>query len=219
MIAQSFYMLGSCNENMDDYKPGDIGDFVVCKHGKLLNSLSRDDDLLYTIITIPDTTIEEENCNTIVLHGAIIDNKQALGPGLMESIISTDKEDIYAANGSLFRWAFEHRFKSTLIHYFDKYPTSRKYIDGLIYKHISKFTYTDLTIFLIERYSYDVEKDGNKLFDQAASVKNDLLCRYLIEQKDVMIPSLLYKIYMNYGKRYADMFELFREHSDKVELS
>lgn len=219
MTAQNFYALTSCNVEIDDYDAGDIGNFVVCKHGKLLNKLNTNDDIIFTISMTPDSKIVEEDNTNMVIDNAVVMQRQALTPSLIENIISGDKEDIYADRGSLFRWAFHHQFKSTLMYYFDKYPTSRKFIDTLIYKYIDKFSYTDLIIFLIERYNYDVKKDGNKLFGQAASVKNDLLCRYLIEEKDVMIPSLLYKIYMNYGKRYKDMFYLFREHSDKVDLS
>ena len=220
MIAQSFYTLGSISADIEDYNLGEINDFVVCKHGKLLNSLDREDDVIYTIMATPATTIVEENSDTMVLHNAVFENRQALTPSLIESIINTDKEDIYTERGILFKWAFEHQFKSTLLHYFDKYPTSRKYIDKLIYKYLGRFSYNDLIIFLIDRYHYDITKDGNKLFATAFSFKNDYLCRYLIEKKGAMIPSLLYKISMTCGKRNGnkDMYELFQEYSDKVDL-
>lgn len=217
MIVQTFYMLA--DEITEGCKVGDIGSFSVCKHGKLLYDLRVDTDVIFTIVSTPATQIEKETSAYITLNNAIIQERQALTPSLIESIIDIDKEDIYIGNGILFKWAFEHRFRSTLLHYFNKYPTSRKYIDGLIYSYLDKVSYSDLIIDLIKRYNYDVKKDGNRLITSAAMCKNDYLCRWLIEEKDVLIPSTLYKIYMMHGSRFKDMWDLIQEHSDKVDLS
>lgn len=219
MLAQIFYM--STDVDWDEeycFDKGEYGDFTVCKTGKFLNKLSINDDILYTIMATPSSTIEDKNSDECKILNGFVENKQALTPSLMENIIDLNKENIYSSNGVLFRWAFEHKFRSTLIHYFDKYPTSRKYLDSLIYNYLTKVSYSDLIIEMVNRYDYDVKKDGNRLFSQAAMCKNDYLCRWLIEEKDAIIPSTIYKIYMTYGSRFKDMRDLIQEHSDKVDL-
>lgn len=221
MIAQIYYLPMSQDEYqefIENHKEGFVDEVVVPKHGKLLNTLKVEDDILLSLMSTPKTEITN-NRNTISLTNMLISSKQALGPIVMETIIDTDNEDVYASNCILIKWAFYHKFKSTLMHYFSKYQTLRKCIGSLIYGYINKPGYTDMIEFVIDKYDYDIHKDNDRLIQTAALSKNYHLTKYLIEDKNCLIPPNVYNIYMKCGKNQTKLiWELIKNNADKVDI-
>lgn len=221
MIVQTYYLSISQDDrdSFDEaYKVKLIDEIVVPKHGKFLNRLEIDDDILITLMTTPTSTIIEDR-DSVTVTNTMISNIQALTPSMIDTIIASDKEDVYANNAILLKWAFEHKFKSTLIYYFRKHKTMRKYIDALIYQNLDRPNYSDMIIFLLERYDYDISKNNNRLFDQAALSKNYKIVEYLLREKDAAIPSNIYNIYKKVGsRRYTQIWDLFKEYADRVEM-
>lgn len=218
MIAQTFYLSASIED--EPYQVNDtIDSIMVPKQNKFLFGLRPDHDIVYTLMTIDEVERDREGA-FVKIHNAVVIKKQVLDPSLIETIIDYSRESIYDNSGVILEWAFEHKFRSVIIYYLKKYPTLCKFIDKLIYRNISHNNYGDMIIFLIKNYKYDVFKENNRLFKQAAMCKNYVLCEYLLEETSVPIPANVYKIYMNYGKhRYQHMWDLLKKYTNRVELS
>ena len=219
MIVEIYYY-STTEEKANDLnlEINKIMDIVVPIKGKFLYGLQIHDNLIYQVLTTPASRIEQIDNNFIKIYNAYIQSKQALGPIMIENIVDLDREDVHCRNGILIEWAFYHEFRSVLIKYFSKYPTLRKLIGSIIYEYLENTKYADLIIRVIRRYDYDVHKNNDNLFYQAAMTKNYKVCKFLLEEKDCRIPVNIYKIFRSYGgKRFPQMWELFSNHADKVD--
>ena len=219
MIAEIYYYTSS-ELNAKDMKleVGKTIDLVVPKRGKLIYQLNKEDNLLFHILKTPHSTVEEIDKNTVMVKDAFIQSSQLLTTSVMQNILDLTKEDPTTRNGFLLDWAFDHCFRSTIIHYMSKYPSMRKHLDRLIYDNINNFEVTNILIHMINRYDYDIHKNNDRLLTQAAMSKNITLCEYLIEERDCLIPPNIFKIYKTHGsKRFPLMWELLSKHADKVD--
>ena len=219
MIAEIYYYT-SCEADVKEngLKVGEEVDLVVPVKGKLLHSLSLEDNILFHVLTTPNSIVEPIDNNTISIKNVYIQSFQALSPSVIENIIEIDKEDVYARHGFILDWAIEHCFRSVIIFYLSKYPTLRKYIDRLIYDNLTKTDRTWTLIQIIKRYEYDVHKNNDALFKQAAMCKNIKMCEILLNEKGCLIPANIFKIYKTHGsKHYPLMWEFLKENADKVD--
>lgn len=223
MISQMYY-LSTTHDNIEDlcYAKGTtVSDVWLPKRGNFLKQLKDTDEFLVTFIVLGNCIDKEDKEKlSIKAKSAAIQNIQSLTPSVMDEVVKADKSNLTNDIGKLLEWAFYNKFKSSLIYYLDKYPASRKYIGKLLFSYCDKSAYSELSLFLIKRYKYDITKDNHRLFEMAAMAKNACLCELLLDECDAKIPANVYNAFKNFGtKRFQYMWDVLKVYSDRVLLN